>query len=444
MVNIAFPYSPPYTDREISAICIDDFSGTAKLIFPEPLYIFVFLNNIINMWGWHIAHQHMLLSVCSRRMLKPVLNRRVGCQFASYHGTSTLHYPKDTSLKPPVRRRRSILNNSGVQQHGPAVSDRWSPGSRDPAPAPSQARKKEINPQGDDRKVSSELRKLISEDFSAEWEQPVRGTLTKDSKKENYEIVFGISPCLFALTQGRRKAHKLLVKDGEASHRTSVLKVCEEAHRRGVHVHRVSKKDLDRMSSGGVHQGVCLQASRLSYLTEERTSAPPKKDSTPPVWLVLDGIQDPMNLGAVLRSAYFLGVDRVASSLRNSCPLSPVVSKASAGVMEIIGVYGYESLADMLKLKVTQGWQVVGTVGAEAEESQVPIIQCSDFHMTKPTLLLMGGEGGGLSRELLSQCHTLLTIPAHRDLLPGIESLNVSVATGILIHSLLSTRRSGS
>ena len=149
-----------------------------------------------------------------------------------------------------------------------------------------------------------------------------------------------------------------------------------------------------------------------------------------------------MNLGAILRSAYFLGADRVISSLRHSCPLSPVVSKASSGAMEVLGVYGYENLEDMLKLKVAQGWQVVGTVGAEAGESHIPVIQCSDFQMTKPTLLLMGGEADGLSRELLSLCHTLLTIPAGRELFPGIESLNVSVATGILLHSLLFSRRS--
>lgn len=107
-----------------------------------------------------------------------------------------------------------------------------------------------------------------------------------------------------------------------------------------------------------------------------------------------------------------------------------------------MGVYGYENLAEMLKLKMEQGWQVVGTVGQEAEVSQMPITKCSDFKMTKPTLLLMGGEGEGLSKELLSTCQTLLTIPAGRELVPGIESLNVSVATGILLHSLLSSRSS--
>lgn len=291
---------------------------------------------------------------------------------------------------------------------------------------------------GEDRRLSSEVRKLCLEDFPAERERPGRQRSAPESKAETCEIVFGIAPCLLALTQCRRKAHKLFVKDGEASHRASVLKVCEEARHRGVQVQRVSKKDLDKMCSGRVHQGVCLQASPLCYLTEASDTAP--RTPYPHLWLVLDRIQDPMNLGAILRSAYFLGVDAVASSLRHSCPLSPVVSKASSGVAEVMGVYGYENLEDMLKLKLAQGWHVVGTVGGEPEATHVPVTKCSDFQMNKPTLLLMGGEGDGLSRELLPLCQTLLTIPAGRGLIPGVESLNVSVATGILLHSLLSAR----
>lgn len=387
------------------------------------------------MWVSSMAHQHKLLLVCTRRLHKPVL--RVGSQFASYHVTAALRCPEDSSIDPVVKRRRRVSNTSK-----PVVSGGWQDQERS---AHSKAWKNETpvlqkqnQRRGDNSRVSSELRKLCLEDFPAEKERLGRQKSTLDSKAENYEIVFGIAPCLLALTQGRRKARKLFVKDGEASHRASVLKVCEEAHRREVQVQRVSKTDLDKMSSGRVHQGVCLQASPLGYLTED--SAPQRGDNNTPLWLVLEGIQDPMNLGAILRSAYFLGVDRVASSLRYSCPLSPVVSKASSGVMEVIEVYGYEKLEDMLKLKVAQGWQVVGTVAAEAEESQIPVRQCSDFQMTKPTLLLMGGEGEGLSQKLLSLCQTLLTIPAGRELFPGVESLNVSVATGILLHSLLSCR----
>ncbi|XP_019964011.2 rRNA methyltransferase 1, mitochondrial [Paralichthys olivaceus] len=372
------------------------------------------------------ARQHKSLLVWGRGFNKSVSG--VGSQVASHHVTASLLHPEDSSFKPAVKRQ----HRHNETRERSAQSKVW----RNEIPVVQRAGQRK----GDSHRVSSELRKLCLEDSPAERERPGTQKSTLDSRAESHEIVFGIAPCLLALTQGRRKAHKLFVKDGEASHRASVLKVCEEARRRGVQVQRVSKKVLDRMSSDRVHQGVCLQASPLSYLTERSDSAPGRKD--PPLWLVLEGIQDPMNLGAILRSAYFLGVDRVASSLHNSCSLSPVVSKASSGAMEVLGVYGYENLEDMVKLKVAQGWQAVGTVAAEADESQLPVTECSAFQMTRPTVLLIGGEGGGLSRELLSLCQTLLTIPAGRDLFPGIESLNVSVATGILLHTLLSSRTS--
>lgn len=298
--------------------------------------------------------------------------------------------------------------------------------------------------------ISSELQKLTLDDEHTAARRDGPGTAKRDgtvkqklslAAKHHYEFVFGISPSLLAITHGRRKIYGLFVKEGDTSLRASVLQVCEEARRRGVPIHHVSKRDIDKMAPGRVHQGVCLQASPLTYVTEENQGSPlSRKENIPPLWLVIESVQDPMNLGAILRSAYFLGVDRVASSISHSCPLSPVVSKASSGTMEVMEVYGYKNLSEMLKVKKAQGWDVVGTVGAESGESQVT--RCSDFIVTKPTLLLIGGEGGGLSLELKNHCQTLLTIPAGRQLLTGIESLNVSVATGILLHSLLFSRRS--
>lgn len=390
------------------------------------------ISNYFSMRIYSIWPQHRLRLVWTRDMAVSI--SRMGSQSAFYHVTAVLLFPEKSRTKSVVKKQRAAVVSDGWQDR---ERSRQSKSWEDEIPV----LQKKNQRRGDNSRVSCELRKLCLEDFPAERERPVRQRSALDSKADDYEIVFGIAPCLLALTQGRRKARKLFVKDGEASHRASVLKVCEEAHLRGVQIHRVSKKDLDKMSFGRVHQGICLQASPLSYLTENKDTTPSNKDINTPLWLVLEGIQDPMNLGAILRSAYFLGVDRVASSLHYSCPLSPVVSKASSGVMEVIGVYGYENLEDMLRLKMTQGWQVVGTVGAEGNKSQIPVTRCSDFHMTKPTLLVMGGEGGGLSQELLSLCQTLLTIPAGRDLFPGIESLNVSVATGILLHSLLFSRR---
>ncbi|XP_068161807.1 rRNA methyltransferase 1, mitochondrial [Antennarius striatus] len=378
-----------------------------------------------------ILLQQKLLHVCSRRLTNHVPISSMGLLFASYHATTLLLFREDSSNDHVMPRRRKVSNTPGIR-HKPVRK----------ALENEMVQSQKPNPRREfDSRVSSELRKLSVEDFSPERKKPVK-IATLNSAAENFEIVFGVAPCLLSLKQGRRKAYKLFVKDGEASHRPSILRTCEEAHRQGVQIQWVGKNVLDKMCSGRVHQGVCLKASPLNYLTENSKSTHSRKDNSTPLWLVLEGIQDPMNLGAILRSAYFLGVDRVASSLRSSCSLSPVVSKASSGVMEVFGVYGYENLESMLRLKAAQGWQVIGTVAAEAEESQIPVTNCSEFKITEPTLLLLGSEGEGLSKELLSLCQTLLTIPAGRDLFPGIESLNVSVATGILLHSLLFSRRS--
>ncbi|XP_047233413.1 rRNA methyltransferase 1, mitochondrial [Girardinichthys multiradiatus] len=379
------------------------------------------------MWLCSSTHQHRFLFVWCRQL----------CRLASMGSSAESSLiPEGRSQDPAVRRHHRGSNTSNAP-HQPAQAEGMSNRRRS---AQIKSLKNEIPPSQKRNhgregvfKVSAELRKLCLEDFPADKERYFRPKPTEIS-----EFVFGIAPCLLALTQGRRKAYQLLVKDGEASQRASVLRICEVAHRQGVQVSRVSKKDLNKMSSGGVHQGVCLRASPLSFLTVETEFS--TSGAGIPLWLVLDRIQDPMNLGAVLRSAYFLGVDKVISSLGHSCPLSPVVSKASSGVMEVMGVYGCDSLEEMLRMKVKHGWHVVGTVGADPKESQIPVIPCSDFQVTRPTMLLMGGEGEGLSMKLLSLCQTLLTISAGRDLSPGIESLNISVAAGILLHSLLLTK----
>ncbi|XP_030648845.1 rRNA methyltransferase 1, mitochondrial [Chanos chanos] len=377
----------------------------------------------------------------------------------SYHCTRSLLLPRDTGPKPVVRLRRSPLNSKLDRIAG---STEW---HEEPDDSQGQFRfstgrneQKNHVPERSERRtgtksrISSELQKLCFEDFSRENHR-IHGNIREEKTfpsagkgnqfDKRFEFVFGVAPCLLALSQGKRKINRLFVKHTERQQREAVQTVSALALERGIQIQRVNKKELDRMTRGGVHQGLCLQASPLTYLTDNLTAKLKTDRNNSPLWLVLDSIQDPMNLGAILRSAYFLGVDRVVSSLRNSCPLTPVVSKASSGVMEIMGVYGQNSLEDMVKVKAQEGWHIVGTVGFEAEDSAAPTLPCHEFRMTKPTLLLMGGEGVGLSPELRQTCDVLLTIPPRRDLHPAVESLNVSVATGILLHSLLSSRRCG-
>ncbi|KAI6074443.1 rRNA methyltransferase 1, mitochondrial [Aix galericulata] len=238
-----------------------------------------------------------------------------------------------------------------------------------------------------------------------------------------------------ALSQSRRDLFRLFLKEGAGARRLVTSEFVLQAAARGVPVHRVQRRELDALCRGRVHQGVCLEASPLRFKSLEEAEEPELGGEEGPnrqlVWLVLEQIQDPMNLGALLRSAYFLGVDRVVTSQRDSCPLTPTVSKASSGAMEVFDVYSTDDLRSFLKAKAAEGWEVVGTVSKPEEVENVPVISCSEFRWNKPIIIVIGNEGDGLSLETQRLCHRMLAIPPGRALHPGIESLNVSVATGL-------------
>uniref|UniRef100_A0A8B9TP14 rRNA methyltransferase 1, mitochondrial n=1 Tax=Anas platyrhynchos TaxID=8839 RepID=A0A8B9TP14_ANAPL len=237
-----------------------------------------------------------------------------------------------------------------------------------------------------------------------------------------------------ALSQARRDLFRLFLKEGAGARHLVTSEFILQATARGVPVHRVRRRELDALCRGRVHQGVCLEASPLRFKSLEEAEEPELGGEEGPnrqlVWLVLEQIQDPMNLGALLRSAYFLGVDRVVTSQRDSCPLTPTVSKASSGAMEVFDVYSTDDLRSFLKAKAAEGWEVLGTVSKPEEVENVPVISCSEFRWNKPIIIVIGNEGDGLSLETQLLCHRMLAIPPGRALHPGIESLNVSVATG--------------
>uniref|UniRef100_A0A663MAH8 Mitochondrial rRNA methyltransferase 1 n=1 Tax=Athene cunicularia TaxID=194338 RepID=A0A663MAH8_ATHCN len=107
-----------------------------------------------------------------------------------------------------------------------------------------------------------------------------------------------------------------------------------------------------------------------------------------------------------------------------------VLSKASSGAMEVFDVYSTDDLRSFLKAKTAEGWEVVGTVSNPEDAENIPVISCLEFRWNKPIIIVIGSEGDGLSLETQLLCHRMLAIPPGRALHPGIESLNVSVATG--------------
>ncbi|NWX15018.1 MRM1 methyltransferase, partial [Aegotheles bennettii] len=280
-------------------------------------------------------------------------------------------------------------------------------------------------------------------DFPRVWERLERKPLSVGRTKGS-EILFGVMPCSLALSQPRRALFRLFLKQDSGSRQALRRELVLQATARGVPVLHVRRRELDALCKGQVHQGVCLEAAPLRFKSLEEAEKPSVRDDESPkrqlVWLVLEQIQDPMNLGALLRSAYFLGVDRVVTSQRNSCPLTPTVSKASSGAMEVFDVYSTDDLQSFLKAKSAEGWEVVGTVSRPEEVENIPVISCLEFRWNKPVLIVIGSEGDGLSLETQLLCHRMLAIPPGRALHPGIESLNVSVATGILLHSICSQK----
>ncbi|XP_055982506.1 rRNA methyltransferase 1, mitochondrial [Sorex fumeus] len=286
---------------------------------------------------------------------------------------------------------------------------------------------------GGQRPGGQELRRLLQDELAPA--PPASGRL---------ELLYGLSPCLLALRAARRHVTRLLLQAGRSGLQGDRAELLREAEARNIPVLRPRRQKLDALCHHQVHQGVCMEVSPLQPepWTEARDTKP--QDALQQLWLVLEGLQDPRNLGAVLRSAYFLGVDKIITSRRNSCPLTPVVSKASAGAMEVMAVFSTDDLAGFLQTKARQGWLVAGTVGCTPDSShhpEVPVTSCLEFQWDQPTLLVLGNEGAGLSPEAQASCQVLLTVLPGRQLTPGLESLNVSVAAGILLHSICSQRK---
>ncbi|XP_068934248.1 rRNA methyltransferase 1, mitochondrial [Petaurus breviceps papuanus] len=260
------------------------------------------------------------------------------------------------------------------------------------------------------------------------------------------EVLFGLAPCALALRAGRRHVARLFLHEGGAGYRARA-EVARTAEALGVPVQPMRRRELDALCRGQVHQGVCMEVAPLlpKAWPEGREDGLGKGLEARRLWLILEEIQDPRNLGAVLRTAHFLGVDKVITSRTNSCPLTPVVSKASAGVMEVMDVFAADDLPGLLKAKAEQGWLVAGTVGCPGSGvtqcSDIPIVSCLEFLWDRSTLLVLGNEGSGLSQEVRSLCHVLLTIQPGQKLTPEVESLNVSVAAGILLYSIISQRK---
>jgi len=217
-------------------------------------------------------------------------------------------------------------------------------------------------------------------------------------------------------------------------------KTIEDAESKSIPIEYKEKEYLN-MLLGRIkdpHDGVVLKTKQLKYTKlEDSLNLVPRENDK--LWLALDKIQDPMNLGSIIRTCAYYGVSRIIVNDKESCPLSSVTSYASGGTAEWFPVYSVSSMGAFVREATIAGWNTIGTTGPETQKFVRHIERADQLIIDKPTVLVVGSEGYGLSDDVVDACAHLATINSYRQKMPrGFDSLNVSVATAVMLHMILS------
>ncbi|HEX6336720.1 MAG TPA: 23S rRNA (guanosine(2251)-2'-O)-methyltransferase RlmB [Jiangellaceae bacterium] len=207
-----------------------------------------------------------------------------------------------------------------------------------------------------------------------------------------------------------------------------VLKIAAE---RGLSVLEAPRSELDRLTAGAVHQGVALTVPAYDYAHPDDLLAVARDAGEPPLIVALDGVTDPRNLGAVVRSAAAFGAHGVVVPERRSAGMSVGAWKTSAGAAARIPVARATNLARQLRAYAEAGLFVVGLAGdGTVDMGELEVA-------TEPLCLVVGSEGAGMSRIVTQACDVVARIPIARD----VESLNAGVAAGIALYEISRARR---
>ena len=234
-------------------------------------------------------------------------------------------------------------------------------------------------------------------------------------------LIYGINSVLEAIRAGR--VRELRVADRQGGR---VAEAITAAQRAGIEVRRVQATELDRAAKGGVHQGVVaeVEASQDYSISDLVSGA-----SGVPLLVVLDGIEDPHNLGAILRTADAAGVDGVIRQSRRAAPLDGAAAKAAAGAVSHVKMAEVVNIARAIEELKEAGIWTIGLAGDSPN-------RYDRLDLTVPLAIVVGAEGTGLRRLVRERCDWLASIPMRGH----VQSLNVSVAAGIALFEALRQR----
>lgn len=204
---------------------------------------------------------------------------------------------------------------------------------------------------------------------------------------------------------------------------SDLVQIAKQKH---VRVEFIDKNRLDKMASG-VHQGVILEIEDYTYYQLDDLLT----DNKHQLIVLCDQLEDPHNLGAILRSCDAAGVDGVIVGKHRSVGLNATVAKVSTGAINTVKVVEATNMVDTIKTLKDHGYWVI------AAENDVKAVDYTEFNVDMPIVLVVGSEGSGISRLVKKECDILTTIPMNG----SVNSLNVSVATGILLFDIIRRRR---
>ncbi|MEI3057674.1 MAG: 23S rRNA (guanosine(2251)-2'-O)-methyltransferase RlmB [Eubacteriales bacterium] len=241
-------------------------------------------------------------------------------------------------------------------------------------------------------------------------------------------VVFGRNEVRELLRSGR-SVDKLFIRKGELQ--GSVNLIVGEASERGIPIIEVEKEKLDSLCGGGVHQGVAAMAAEKDYCTVEDILAIAAERGEAPFIAICDGIEDPYNLGALIRCAECAGVHGVIIPKRRAAGLTPTAAKASAGAVEHMAIAKVTNIAAAIdELKAAGVWTYAAEAGGE---------NMYTTDMNRPAAFVFGSEGNGVSRLVREKCDFVVSIPMYGK----VNSMNVSTAAAVILTEAARRRHAG-
>lgn len=244
----------------------------------------------------------------------------------------------------------------------------------------------------------------------------------------NDDIIYGRNPITEALESGSTAIDRILLQDGLKHQKISDIR--KMAKERGIQYKFVDKRRLDTVCEGENHQGAVAYIAAHSYANVEDIFAAAKKKGQPPFIVIADGITDPHNLGSIIRTANAAGAHGVIIPKNRSAALNAIVSKTSAGAVEYTPVARVTNLKSTIEKIKKQGVWIVGTDLSGSTTH-------SACDLTGSVAVVIGSEGEGMSRIVREACDFLVKIP----MIGEIESLNASVAAGVLLYEAVRQKR---